>query len=242
MAGTDRDGAGRPAGAARAGQDLRFGSGPGALAGYLAEPASGHGPGVLVLQEWWGLVDAIRDVCDRFARAGFVALAPDLYHGARTSDPGEAGRLMMDLDLPRAARDLEHAAEALLGRSSVTHPRVGCVGFCMGGQLALYAATRTPRIGAVVDFYGIHPRVELDLARLEAPVLGIFAERDEYVPPEAARRLEAELRAAGKRVQIRIYPGVDHAFMNDHRPDVFDAAAAARGWDEAIAFLRAELG
>lgn len=240
-AGTEMDRGAGPSGGSRAGRDLAFGSGAGALTGYLAEPASGHGPGVLVIQEWWGLVDAIRDVCDRLARAGFVALAPDLYHGERTTDPGVAGRLMMDLDLPRAARDLEGAVEALLGRSSVTHPRVGCVGFCMGGQLALYAATRSPRIGAVVDFYGIHPRVELDLARLEAAVLGIFAERDAFVPPEAARRLEAELRSAGKRVRVRIHPGVDHAFMNDHRPDVFDAAAAAKAWDETIAFLRAEL-
>jgi carboxymethylenebutenolidase len=111
----------------------------------------------------------------------------------------------------------------------------------MGGQLALFAATRNARIGAVVDFYGIHPNVTLDLSGLEAPVLGVFAERDGFVPPEAARKLEAELRGAGKRARFEIYPGVDHAFFNDSRPDVYDAEAAARALAETLAFLRAEL-
>jgi carboxymethylenebutenolidase len=204
-------------------------------------PTSGRGPGVLVIQEWWGLVDHVRDVCDRFAREGFVALAPDLYRGERAADPDRAGRLMMDLEIPRAARDLDAAVFALLGHTAVVGPRVGAVGFCMGGQLALFAATRNARIGAVVDLYGIHPNVTLDLSALEAPVLGIFAERDGFVPPEAARKLEAELRGAGKRARFEIYPGVDHAFFNDTRPDVYDAKAAARAFAETLAFLRAEL-
>jgi carboxymethylenebutenolidase len=226
---------------ARAGTEIRFESDGDSAAGYLALPASGRGPGVLVIQEWWGLVDHIRDVCDRFAREGFVALAPDLYRGERAGDPDAAGRLMMGLEIPRAARDLEAAGRALLGNSAVVGARIGAVGFCMGGQLALFAATRNPRIGAVVDFYGIHPNVTLDLSGLDASVLGIFAERDGFVPPEAARKLEADLRAAGKRARFEIYPGVDHAFFNDTRPDVYDAKAAARAWAECLAFLRAEL-
>ena len=226
---------------ARAGQEMRFGSETDPGAGYLAVPASGRGPGVLVIQEWWGLVDHIRDVCDRFAREGFVALAPDLYRGERAGDPDTAGRLMMGLEIPRAARDLDAAVGALLGQTAVVGPRVGAIGFCMGGQLALFAATRNARIGAVVDFYGIHPNVTLDLSGLEAPVLGIFAERDGFVPPEAARKLEADLRGAGKRARFEIYPGVDHAFFNDTRPDVYDAKAAARAFAETLAFLRAEL-
>jgi carboxymethylenebutenolidase len=184
----------------------------------------------------------VRDVCDRFAREGFVALAPDLYRGRSTDDPGEAGRLMMGLEIPRAARDLDGAVRALLGEEAVQGSRVGAVGFCMGGQLALFAATRNPRIGAVIDFYGVHPNVTLDLSGLRAAVLGIFAERDEFVTPDVARKLEADLKGAGKRVQIRIYPGASHAFFNDTRPDVFDADAAARAWAETLAFLRAELG
>ena len=227
--------------AKRAGREIEFASDGDRVKGYLAAPASGRGPGVLVIQEWWGLVEHIRDVCDRFAREGFVALAPDLYRGETASDPDRAGRLMMGLEIPRAARDLDAAVKTLLDQPAVDGPRMGAVGFCMGGQLALFAATRNPRIGAVVDFYGVHPNVKLDLAGLRAPVLGIFAERDGFVTPAVARKLAADLEAAGKSVRCEIYPGVDHAFMNDSRPDVYAAAAAARGWSQALAFLRAEL-
>ena len=225
----------------RVGREIRFASDGDEVGGYLVVPSGGLGPAVLVIQEWWGLVDHIRDVCDRFAREGFVALAPDLYRGERTTDPDVAGRLMMGLEIPRAARDLDAAATTLLGEEATTGARVGAVGFCMGGQLALFAATRNRRIGAVVDFYGIHPNVALDLSGLDAAVLGIFAERDEFVPPDAARKLEADLRAAGKRARFEIYPGVGHAFANDARPDAYDARAAARAWAETLAFLRAEL-
>jgi carboxymethylenebutenolidase len=227
--------------AKRAGRGIAFASDGERVGGYLAEPPSGRGPGVLVIQEWWGLVDHIRDVCDRLAREGFVALAPDLYRGETAADPDRAGRLMMGLEIPRAARDLDGAVHALIDQPSVEGAKVGAVGFCMGGQLALFAATRNRRIGAVVDFYGVHPNVKLDLAGLQASVLGIFAERDGFVTPAVAHKLAAELEAAGKSMHCEIYPGVDHAFMNDSRPDVYDAAAAARAWSQALAFLRAEL-
>jgi carboxymethylenebutenolidase len=208
---------------------------------YLATPVSGQGPGVLVLQEWWGLVDHIRDVCDRLAREGFVALAPDLYRGEATSDPSQAERLMMDLDLPRAAADLGAAVTTLLNQDATTGPQLGCVGFCMGGQLALYAATQTDRICAVVDCYGIHPNVELDLSNMKASVLGVFAENDSFVTPDAARMLEAELRDAGIPTDIKVHAGVGHAFLNDSRPDVYDAVKARSAWNDILAFLRAEL-
>ncbi len=227
---------------ARAGEDFEQEVGEGSLRGYRARPATGRGPGVLVIQEWWGLVDHIRDVCDRLAREGLVALAPDLYHGESTTDPDAASRLMMDLEIPRAARDLEGAVQVLLGDDAVSGSRVGAVGFCMGGQLALYAATCNPRIGAVVDCYGIHPRVEPDLSKLQAAVMGIFAERDEFVPLDTVRALEARLREAGVRTDFTIFPGVSHAFLNDSRPDVYDAEAAARAWGQLVSFLRAELG
>jgi len=223
------------------GRALEFASGGDRVQAYVATPASGRGPGVVVIQEWWGLVDHIRDVCDRLARAGFVALAPDLYRGETASDPDSAGRLMMGLEIPRAARDLDAALHTLQSQSEVVGAKVGAIGFCMGGQLALFAATRNAKIGAVVDCYGVHPNVTLDLAGLEAAVLGVFAERDAFVPAEAVRKLEAELRAAGKRADCTIYPGVDHAFLNDTRADVYDANAAARAWSEIVAFLRAEL-
>jgi len=225
-----------------AGQEIEFSSNGESTRGYLAVPASGRGPGVIVIQEWWGLVPHIHDVCDRFAREGFVALAPDLYRGDSTQDPDEAGRLMMGLEIPRAARDLDGAVQALLSQDAVDGARLGAVGFCMGGQLALYAATRNPRIAAVADFYGVHPNVTLDLSGLEAAVLGIFAENDGFVTPDAARKLESDLKGAGVRTSFHIFPGVDHAFFNDTRPDVYDAEAAARAWAETLAFFRAELG
>lgn len=227
--------------AAQGGREIHFDSEGEAVRGYLATPGSGRGPGVLVIQEWWGLVPHIRDVCDRFAREGFVALAPDLYRGEAAQDPDSASRLMMDLEIPRAARDLDGAVQALFDEPATDGPKVGAVGFCMGGQLALFAACRNPSLGAVVDFYGVHPNVALELDALQAAVLGIFAERDRFIPAEAVQKLETELRAAGKRAICEIYPGVDHAFFNDSRPDVYDAAAAARAWSETLAFLRAEL-
>jgi carboxymethylenebutenolidase len=195
--------------------------------GYLSTPADGGGPGVIVLQEWWGLVGHIKDVADRFAAEGFVALAPDLYHGESTTSPDDAGKLMMALDIGRVERDLRGAIQHLLGRDEVTSAHVGTVGFCMGGQLSLYAACENPAVGACVVFYGIHPNVEPNLAALEAPVLGFFAERDAFVPPEAARQLEQDLRKAGKSADITVFDGADHAFFNDTRPEVHDAARAA---------------
>ena len=210
--------------------------------GYLATPASGSGPGVVVIQEWWGLVPHVKDVADRFAEEGFVALAPDLYHGRSTTSPDEAGKLMMALEIDRAERDLRGAVDFLLARDDVPAERVGTVGFCMGGQLSLFAACANARVGACVDFYGIHPNVAPDLAGLEAPVLGFFAERDGFVTPEAARKLESDLRAAGKEVEITIFEGADHAFFNDSRPDVYHAGYAAECWSRMVAFYRRHLG
>ena len=163
------------------GRDIRVESEDGEFAAYVATPPSGRGPGLVVLQEWWGLVPQIRAVCDRLARAGFVALAPDLYRGESTTDPDEAGRLMMSLEIDRAGRDLEAAVEALRREPATTGARVGCIGFCMGGQLALFAACRRPEIGAVVDCYGVHPNVSLDLESCRAKVLGVFAENDDLL-------------------------------------------------------------
>ncbi len=209
--------------------------------GYLATPASGSGPGVIVIQEWWGLVQHVKDVADRFAGEGFVALAPDLYHGRNTTSPDEAGKLMMALEIDRAERDLRGAIDFLLARDDVAGERVGTVGFCMGGQLSLFAACANARVGACVDFYGIHPNVTPDLASLQAPVLGFFAERDGFVTPKAARKLESDLRAAGREVEITIFDGADHAFFNDSRPDVYHAGYAAECWTRMVAFYRRHL-
>ena len=217
---------------------VEFESNGAAGSGYLAVPAAGGGPGVIVLQEWWGLVDHIKDVADRFAAEGFVALAPDLYRGESTTSPDDAGKLMMALDIGRVEKDLRGAVRHLQGHAEVTTAKVGTVGFCMGGQLSLYAACENPAVGACVVFYGIHPNVKPNLAALGAPVLGFFAERDAFVPPEAARQLERDLKAAGKSADVTVFDGADHAFFNDTRPDVYDAARAAECWSRMLAFYR----
>jgi carboxymethylenebutenolidase len=225
-----------------AGQMVEF-QGNGELArGYLSVPESGKGPGVVVIQEWWGLVPHIKSVADRFAREGFVALAPDLYHGDVARSPDEAGKLMMALKIERTEKDLRGAVQYLLKHEATTGERVGTVGFCMGGALSLYAASKNEQVGACVVFYGIHPKVEPDLDALRAPVLGLFAERDQSVPPDAVRELEAKLRERGKQVETHIYPGTDHAFFNDTRPEVYDRKAAEDAWRRTIEFLRRHLG
>ena len=225
----------------RSGRDLRITSDDGEYAAYLATPASGTGPGIIVLQEWWGLVPQIKDVCDRLARAGFVALAPDLYRGESTTDPDEAGRLMMGLEIDRAGRDLVHAVDALRREPATDGARVGCIGFCMGGQLALYAACLCPEIAAVVDCYGVHPNVSLELSACKARILGIFAENDDFISADDVRLLEGALSEAGLRATIRTFDGVQHAFMNEARPDVYDADASAEAWRNIQTFFESEL-
>ena len=161
-----------------AGQMIEFQSNGGTAQGYLSVPETGRGPGVVVIQEWWGLVPHIKDVADRFAAVGFVALAPDLYHGDVARSPDEAGKMMMALNIAQTEKDLRGAVEYLLNHEATEGPSVGTVGFCMGGALSLYAASKNERVGACVVFYGIHPKVEPDFEALRAPVLGIFAEED----------------------------------------------------------------
>jgi len=210
--------------------------------GYLSTPASGSGPGVVVVQEWWGLNSHIRSVADRFAAEGYVAFAPDMYHGRVTREPDEAGKLLMSLEADSAAADLRAAIDFLLGEGGATGDRVGVVGFCMGGQLALYAATVSPdKVAAVVDFYGIHPNMRPDFAKLQAPVLGIFAGQDGSVGPDAVRTLDEALTKAGKAHELHTYPGVDHAFFNDERPEVYAPDAAADAWRRTLSFFRQHL-
>lgn len=223
-----------------AGQMVPFESDGGTTGGYLAIP-EGEGPGVLVIQEWWGLVPHIQNICDRLAKEGFVALAPDLYHGKSTKSPDEAGKLMMALRVDEAEKDLRGAVQYLLAHPSTTGKKVGTVGFCMGGALSLYAATKNSQVGACVVFYGGHPNVQPDLPNLEAPVLGLYAERDSFVTPESVRKLEKQLKDLGKSAEIHIYPGVDHAFFNDERPEVYDAAASNDAWQKVLKFFRAHL-
>ena len=222
------------------GEMVSFQSNGGTANGYLSVPASGPGPGLIVIQEWWGLVPHIKDVCDRFAAEGYVALAPDLYHGESTKSPDEAGKLMMALRIDEAEKDLRGAIGYLLNHEATSGQKVGTVGFCMGGALSLYAASKNPQVTACVVFYGIHPNVKPDLANLQAPVLGIYAELDGYVTPSVVHELEAKLKEHGKSAEMHIYPGLDHGFFNDTR-EVYNEAAAKDAWSRVLGFYREHL-
>ena len=224
------------------GEMVEFPVSGGSISGYEASPQQGGGPGVVVIQEWWGLVDHIKDVCDRFAAAGFVALAPDHYHGKTTKSPDEAGKLMMALRIDEAEKELEGAVDYLLKHDAVTSRRIGVVGFCMGGALALYTATKNAKVGACVVFYGGHPNVKPDLPNLHSPVLGLYAEKDGFVTPQSVRELESKLKALGKSFEVVIYRRADHAFFNDSRPAVYIEEAAADAWQRTIDFLHKHLG
>jgi carboxymethylenebutenolidase len=209
--------------------------------GYLSA-APNAGPGVIVIQEWWGLVDHIKDVADRFSSAGFTALAPDFYHGKSTKSPDEAGKLFMALNISDAEKVLKGAIETLLAHPKCATKTVGVVGFCMGGQLALYAASKNPeKVSACVVFYGIHPNVKPDYENIKAPVLGFFGEKDSSVSPAKVKALSERLNAAGKQHQFHTYPGLDHAFFNDTRPEVYDANASADAWNKTLEFFRANV-
>src|ERR1041384_7630423 len=220
---------------------VEFKSNGGVTKGYLSVPEAGKGPGVIVIQEWWGLVPHIKNVADRFAAEGFVALAPDLYHGRATTSPDEAGKLMMALDIAQTEKDLRGAINYLLAHPAVTSAKVGTVGFCMGGALSLYAATKNEQVGACVVFYGGHPKVQYDLANLHAPVLGLYAGRDNFVTPAVVHELEARLKELDKPAELHIYEDADHAFFNDDRPEVYNAEAAADAWQRTVNFFREHL-
>ncbi len=221
---------------------VEFAAHGGTANGYLSLPPQGHGPGLLVLQEWWGLVDHIKDVTDRCAAAGFVALAPDLYRGESATHPDDAQRLLMALDIAETARALRGGAEYLRAHSAVRPQRVGAMGFCMGGQLALYAATAHPDVvDAVVDFYGIfNAKVPVDISALRAPVQGHFGAHDKSASPDKARALMAEVAATGVACELYEYDA-GHAFFNDSRPTVYNAAAASLAWDRTMTFLHTTL-
>ena len=225
------------------GETVEFRSNGSMASGYLATPPSGSGPAVLVIQEWWGLDSDMKEMADRLASAGFVALAPDLYHGERAGhdEMDKAARLMKALPPDRAARDMSGAIDSLRTHPAVTSKGIGVVGFCMGGMLAFLIATNRPdAVTAVVPFYGFpQGDAEPDWRRLTASVQGHMAERDDFFAPQAARALEQKLRGMGKDVTLTVHPGTGHAFMGPHNalgtlnPDV-----AAAIWPQAMAFLK----
>jgi carboxymethylenebutenolidase len=229
------------AGDGQARQNVTFPSNGSQAHGYLATPPSGSGPGVVVIQEWWGLTSHIAAVTDRLAAEGFVALAPDLYGGSTTHDAAEAGALMQALPPDRAARDLAGAVDFLLGRPEVTGERVGVVGFCMGGAFALALAVQQgERVAAAVPFYPVGPLPD-DYRGLRAAVMVHLGERDDFLPPAQAEELVQKLRAAGASATVHTYPA-GHAFHNDDNLlGTYDPELAGQAWERTVAFLRERL-
>jgi carboxymethylenebutenolidase len=224
-------------------QNVTFPSNGGSAHGYLATPASGSGPGVVVVQEWWGLDDHMADVVDRLASEGFVALAPDLFGGRVAHDSDEAGRLMQELPVEQAARDLGGAVDFLLQHEAVTSSTVGAVGFCMGGGFVLLlAAQQGEKVSAAVPFYGVGPAVPDAYTGLRAAVQGHYGERDDFYPVEQARTQEEQIhREAGVPVEFFYYPA-GHAFHNDKdKLGTYDADSAELAWSRTVDFLRSRV-
>jgi carboxymethylenebutenolidase len=225
-------------------QNVTFGSNGATAHGYLALPAGGSGPGVVVIQEWWGLTSHIAEVANRLAEAGFVALAPDLFGGVTTHDADEAGKLMQDLPVDQAARDLGGAVDYLLHHDAVTSSTVGAVGFCMGGGFVLVlAAQQGDKIGAAVAFYAVLGEDYPSFENLSAPVLGHFGEQDAFQSTEAVQELAATIeRQTGRRPDFRFYPA-GHAFFNDENLlGTYDPEQTAKAWNATVDFLREHLG
>ena len=218
-------------------QNVSFPSNGGTAHGYL----TGEGPGVIVIQEWWGLTDHIAGICDRLAAEGFTALAPDLYGGKTTHDADEAGSLMMSLPVDEAARDLGGAVDFLLEKTGGTS--VGTIGFCMGGGFVLLlAAQQGDKVKAAVPFYGVGPGVPSTYTGLTASVQGHYAEQDGFYPVDQARAQEEQIRSeSGADVEF-FYYDAGHAFHNDENlVGTYDAEKAALAWSRAVAFLKAQL-
>ena len=224
-------------------ETVEFRSNGNLASGYLVTPPSGSGPGILVIQEWWGLDSGIKEMADRLGAAGFVALAPDLYHGeiAGHTEMDKAGALMRSMPPDRAGRDMSGAIDYLAGLKAVTSKGIGVVGFCMGGMLSfIIAANRPDKVVAVVPFYGFpQGPMEPDWSKLTATVSGHMAEHDNFFKPEAATALEAKLRAMGKNVTLKVHAGTGHAFMAPHNAlGTLNATLAAEIWPEVVSFLK----
>ncbi len=223
------------------GENITFEANEANGSGYLALPESGSGPAVIVIQEWWGLVGHITDVVDRFAHAGFVAFAPDLYHGQASSEPDVAKKLMMELQLDQAGKEIINSAKYLLSLSQVSSPTVGTVGFCMGGSLSIWSGTLDPVIDRSVGFYpgSSWERHAPKWSNYNGKHAMIHcAQGDGTSAAPGIQEAIKEISTAGGSIEVFDYAGTQHAFFNNDRPEVYDAQAAQTAWDRTVNFLK----
>lgn len=217
---------------------IRFPTEDGDATGFLAwSEDSAALSGLIVLQEFWGLNDHIKDVTQRLAAEGFAALAPDMYDGKVTTDPAEARQWLMAMDQAAALRKLHGAVEHLKSTANVNREKIGAIGFCMGGFLALNLACHNRSIHVATPFYGRIPPDDV-LENLTAPVLYFFGEQDHHLPAADVDRLEQFIKRTGRSGGVVRYPQADHAFFNDTRTEVYREADAKDAWTKALAFLR----
>ncbi|WP_322515779.1 dienelactone hydrolase family protein [Rhodopseudomonas palustris] len=208
--------------------------------GYLANAARGNAPGVVVIQEWWGLSEQIKGLTDRFALAGFDALAPDLYNGKVVPyhDTDAANKEMSSLDFMDATTQTVRGAATYLARNGA---KVGLTGFCLGGAVTVIGACKIPELSAAVVFYGIPPEQAAKPSEVRVPMQGHFANRDDWCTPEVVDVFEKGLKDAGKSAEFFRYDA-DHAFVNEQRAAVHDREAAELAWSRAAAFFGKHLG
>jgi carboxymethylenebutenolidase len=210
--------------------------------GYVAHPddETKH-PGVIVIQEWWGLDDHIKSIADRFAREGFVALAPDLYHGNIATEPDEARKLVMNMNREQAIKDLLGAVKHLQSIPEVAPKRVACIGFCMGGSMTLALAAATPDVAAAAPFYaGFQPPAD-EIAKIQSEMFCAFGADDAGIPLENVSKFEDTLKSTGRSAVVKVYDGAPHSFFNDTR-DSYRPEAAKDAWERSLALFRRVLG
>lgn len=211
-------------------QRVTFPSSAGEASGVLVTPdGAGKPPGVVVIQEWWGVNDQIKSVAERYAAAGFAAIVPDLYHGKITTDADEASRMMKALDFGKAVQEIAGAVAFLHQRGSA---KVAVTGYCMGGALSFAAAVNVRGLAAVVPHYGLPG--DLDWTKIDAPVQAHFAKHDDWATIAGAEKIKAAVKVP---MDLHVYDA-QHAFCNDRRPDVYNPEAAKQAWDRALAFVR----
>ena len=229
--------------ASAAEQTVSYKSGAETVSGLLVTPeGKGPFPGVVVIHEWWGLDNWVKDQARALAREGYAALAVDLYRGKVTDKQEEAHQLMSGMPQDRAMRDLKAAVGYLKSRKDVRGDRIGSIGWCMGGKFSLLLASEEPSLAAAVAYYGAPPTDAATIARIKAPVLGNFGGEDKGPSPEQVRAFEAAMKKEGKTVDVKIYPGAGHAFANVNNPwKGYRPEAAKDAWSRTLAFFARHL-
>ncbi|MBZ5541651.1 MAG: dienelactone hydrolase family protein [Acidobacteriia bacterium] len=223
-------------------ETVRYKSGEETVSGYLAAPeAPGKHPAIVIIHEWWGLNDWVKEQAQKFAAEGYVVLAVDLYRGKVATTPEEAHELMRGVPPDRGMRDLQAAFDYLAARPDVQAEKIGAAGWCMGGGYSIQFAVAEPRLAACIVNYGPLPTEAANLAKIKAPVLGNFGAEDRGIPADAVRAFAAAMKAAGKTADVKVYDGAGHAFENPNNTAGYRAAAAADAWQRMVAFFKAQL-